>query len=137
MRLQKAYETFGKQADFYWVYIREAHPLGSSRPSPLQIEQPKTFERRQEVAITCSVDLKLTIPMLVDDIGDTVSRAFDAMPDRMYIIGKDGATSGRPDRGLEIGALAPKVSAEFMTQKGSLDFSKITHLSVVIFGSYT
>ena len=50
---------------------------------------------------------------------------------------KEGATSGRPDRGLEIGALAPKVSAEFMTQKGSLDFSKITHLSVVIFGSYT
>ena len=50
---------------------------------------------------------------------------------------KEGATSGRPDRGLEIGAPAPKVSAEFMTQKGSLDFSKITHLSVVIFGSYT
>jgi hypothetical protein len=50
---------------------------------------------------------------------------------------KEGATSGRPDRGLEIGALAPKVSAEFMTQKGSLDFSKIKHLSVVIFGSYT
>jgi Ca2+-binding EF-hand superfamily protein len=41
---------------------------------------------------------------------------------------KEGATSGRPDRGLEIGALAPKVSAEFMTQKGSLDFSKIKHL---------
>ena len=29
---------------------------------------------------------------------------------------KEGATSGRPDRGLEIGALAPKVSAEFMNQ---------------------
>jgi len=46
-------------------------------------------------------------------------------------------SSGRPDRGLQVGAKAPKVSAEFMTQKGSLDFSKIKHLSVVIFGSYT
>ena len=46
-------------------------------------------------------------------------------------------SSGRPDRGLKVGALAPKISAEFMTQKGSLDFSKIKHLSVVIFGSYT
>ena len=99
MRLQKAYETFGKQANFYWVYIREAHPLESSRPSPLQIEQPKTFERRQEVAITCSVNLNLTIPMLVDDIGDTVSRAFDAMPDRMYIIGKDGHIAYKGGRG--------------------------------------
>ncbi len=99
MRLQKAYETFGKQANFYWVYIREAHPLGSSRPSPLQIEQPKTFERRQEVAITCSVNLNLTIPMLVDDIDDTVSRAFDAMPDRMYIIGKDGRIAYKGGRG--------------------------------------
>ena len=46
-------------------------------------------------------------------------------------------SSGRPDRGLKVGAMAPKVSAEFMTQKGSMDFSKINHLSVVIFGSYT
>ena len=99
MRLQKAYETFGKQANFYWVYIREAHRLGSSRPSPLEIEQPKTFESRQEVAITCSVNLKLTIPMLVDDIDDTVSRAFDAMPDRMYIIGKDGHIAYKGGRG--------------------------------------
>ena len=46
-------------------------------------------------------------------------------------------SSGRPDRGLKVGVMAPKVSAEFMTQKGALDFSKIKHLSVVIFGSYT
>ena len=50
---------------------------------------------------------------------------------------KEGGSSGRPDRGLKVGAMAPKVTAEFMTQKGSLDFSKIKHLSVVIFGSYT
>ena len=50
---------------------------------------------------------------------------------------KQSRSSGRQDRGLKVGELAPKVSAEFMTQKGSLDFSKIKHLSVVIFGSYT
>ena len=50
---------------------------------------------------------------------------------------KQSRSSGRPDRGLKVGAMAPKVSAEFMTQKGSMDFSKIKHLSVVIFGSYT
>jgi len=50
---------------------------------------------------------------------------------------RQSRSSGRPDRGLEVGTMAPKVTAEFMTQKGSLDFSKIKHLSVVIFGSYT
>ena len=50
---------------------------------------------------------------------------------------RQSRSSGRPDRGLKVGAMAPKVSAEFMTQKGSLDFSKIKHISVVIFGSYT
>ena len=51
------------------------------------------------MAITCSVNLNLTIPMLVDDIDDTVSRAFDAMPDRMYIIGKDGRIAYKGGRG--------------------------------------
>ena len=50
---------------------------------------------------------------------------------------RQSRSSGRPDRGLKVGVMAPKVSAEFMTQKGSLNFSKIKHLSVVIFGSYT
>jgi len=43
--------------------------------------------------------------MLVDDIDDTVSRAFDAMPDRMYIIGKDGRIAykgGRGPRGFNV-----------------------------------
>ncbi len=81
------------------MYIKEAHPLGSSRPSPLQIEQPKTFEARQEIALTCSVGLKLTMPLLVDDINDTVARTFEAFPDRMYIIGKDGRIAYKGGRG--------------------------------------
>jgi len=97
--LQKVYETYGKKADFYWVYIREAHPLGSSRPSPLKIEQPKTFSEREEVAQSCQAGLNLSVPLLVDDIKDTVSRAFDAMPDRMYIIGKDGRIAYKGGRG--------------------------------------
>jgi len=99
VRLQKAYETYGKKADFYWVYIREAHPLGSSRPSPLQIAQPKTYGERQQIALTCSAGLNLTIPLLVDDINDTVASAFSAFPDRLYIIGKDGKIAYQGGRG--------------------------------------
>tara|TARA_B100001971_G_scaffold22733_1_gene17731 strand:- start:115 stop:315 length:201 start_codon:yes stop_codon:yes gene_type:complete len=45
------------------------------------------------------VGLKLTMPLLVDDINDTVARAFEAFPDRMYIIGKDGRIAYKGGRG--------------------------------------
>jgi len=43
----------------------------------------------------------------------------------------------RGNNGPEVGKEAPNVSAQFMTQKGELEFNKITRLSVIIFGSYT
>ena len=73
--------------------------MGSSRPSPLKIAQPSTYGERQQVALTCSAGLSLTIPLLVDDINDTVSQSFDAMPDRMYIINEDGRIAYKGGRG--------------------------------------
>ena len=45
----------------------------------------------------------------------------------------------RPARGggAQVGALAPKVSAQFMAGDRVLDFSKIKRYTVVVFGSYT
>ena len=45
--------------------------------------------------------------------------------------------SRRPDRGPKVGVAVPAVKAEFMTQQGALDFSKIKRHTVVVFGSYT
>ena len=39
--------------------------------------------------------------------------------------------------GPNVGDPAPKVSAQFMSKKDSLEFNNITRLSVIIFGSYT
>ena len=71
----------------------------------MQIEQPKTFLARKEVAAACSAGLKLSIPMLVDDIDNTVMNAFSAFPDRLYIIGPDGRIAfqgGRGPRGFSV-----------------------------------
>ena len=45
--------------------------------------------------------------MLVDDLNDTVSRAFDAMPDRLYIIrdGKIAYKGGHGPRGFNVAEL--------------------------------
>jgi len=80
--------------------VREAHATDSARPAKhVEIEQPKTFERRLEVARKCSAAVSLEIPQLVDDMQDTVGKAYNALPDRLFILGADGKIAYRGDRG--------------------------------------
>lgn len=100
MRLQEIYERHREKADFYFIYVREAHPSDGLRPAQhVTIAQPKTMERRSEVATLCCSDLHLTIPVLVDDMDDTVARAYNAMPDRLFILAADGTVAYRGARG--------------------------------------
>ena len=100
MRLQKVYETYGDQVDFWWIYIREAHPTNSRRPAEhVEIAQPTTLEGRSEVAQGCTAALNLKIPQLVDDMEDTVSTAYAAWPDRLYILSPDGKVAYQGERG--------------------------------------
>ena len=64
----------------------------------MEIEQPKTYEQRQEVAQGCSAALELKIPILVDDMEDSVSTAYSGWPDRLFIIDAGGkiAYAGGP-----------------------------------------
>ena len=97
------------------MYIREAHPQDGRRPNDdVKIEQPKTLARRNEVAGACVKDLKLGMPVLVDDMDDTVARAFNAMPDRLFIVKADGTIGYRGDRGprgFDVDAMATSLAA--------------------------
>ena len=74
--------------------------MDSPRPARhIKIEQPKTFAERTEVAHSCSSALSLTLPMLVDDMENTVAKAYNAFPDRLFILGADGRIAYRGDRG--------------------------------------
>ena len=100
MRLQNVYESYRDRVDFWWVYIREAHPTGSRRPAKhVEIAQPTTLDRRTEVAEGCTAALNLKIPQLIDDMDDTVSRAYAAWPDRLYILSPDGKVAYQGGRG--------------------------------------
>ncbi len=55
----------------------------------MKTEDPKTYDDRSKVAKGCASELKLTMPVLVDDMKDTVSKAYNADPDRLFIIGAD------------------------------------------------
>lgn len=45
---------------------------------------------RVEVGQECMVKLALEIPAVVDEMDDAVAKAYAAMPERLYLIGRDG-----------------------------------------------
>jgi hypothetical protein len=51
---------------------------------------PKSFEDRAEVGATCVKDLKIDLPMVVDEIDNRTERAYTAWPDRLYVIDGEG-----------------------------------------------
>ncbi len=54
------------------------------------VYDPTTTEERQAVAGRCEATLQYGIRTYVDGIDDAVSRAYAAMPTRLYLIGLDG-----------------------------------------------
>jgi len=74
-----------------FVYIREAHPSDSNWADDEKlIEEPLTLTQRGTVASQCSRELSLTMPMVVDDMHDTVNQLYGAWPERIYVIDTDG-----------------------------------------------
>lgn len=86
---------YGNRVEFLAIYLREAHPTDGWRSEAndrigLTIPQPTDMEKRRSVAQQCSSALKIQMPVLVDELDDRVGRAYNAMPDRLFAIDKQG-----------------------------------------------
>jgi hypothetical protein len=98
------HQTHKGRAAFLGIYIREAHASDGWWPiidakAGVDIKQPRTDEERCSVATVCSKALKMTMPLLVDKIDDAVGHAYSGMPDRLYVIGKDGRVAYKGGHG--------------------------------------
>lgn len=96
--LEKMSKEFDDSVHFLMVYIREAHAndewvMKGNTEKGIDFAQPTTFAERQEVAGQCTGALDITIPMVVDDLVDTVGKAYGAWPDRLYVIAPDGTVA--------------------------------------------
>ena len=85
------------------VYLREAHPtdgwVGGNDKVGISIAQPTSFADRCKVADRCCSSLKVTIPMVVDELDDRVGIAYSGMPDRLYLIDSNGRVAYKGGRG--------------------------------------
>lgn len=94
-------EEYGDRVQFFIVYTREAHASDGQRPREgnVEVEEPTSLDERAEVAQTCSVDLGLRLPMLIDNMENEVEQAYDSWPDRLYLIDAEGRIAFKGDHG--------------------------------------
>lgn len=86
------------------MYVREAHPIDGWRMESndrvgVAVSQPKSGFQRTEVATKCHDLLEMNMPVLVDGIDDRVGRAYSGMPDRLYVIDRQGKVAFKSGRG--------------------------------------
>jgi hypothetical protein len=97
-------KRYGDRAEFLAVYVREAHPTDGWRvpgndKAGISIAQPRNQGEREGVAATCCLELKMSMPLLVDGLDDKVGHAYSGMPDRLYLIDRDGRVAYKGGRG--------------------------------------
>jgi alkylhydroperoxidase family enzyme len=97
-------KRYSDEIEFVSVYVREAHPTDGWRMSfndrsGVSLPQPRNKSERTKVASECSTALKMTMPLLVDDVDDKVGNLYSGMPSRLYLIDTDGKVAYKSGRG--------------------------------------
>lgn len=93
--MQSLYNSYKDKAQFFLIYVREAHPAdGWQVPQNIQdgwvILEPTTWEERRKAAQDMLERMELTIPTLIDNMDNKVDEVYKSWPDRVYVIGLDG-----------------------------------------------
>ena len=103
---------------FLFVYIREAGAGRSAGEEPAldgeAPRDPETHLERVRIANSFANEVQLSLPCVVDGMGDAAMQAYAAHPARLYLVGRDGriAFAGRPASvALDPGTLDAALSA--------------------------
>ena len=93
--MEQLYSRYNDRVEFFVVYVQEAHPTdGWQTDSNLQdgvlFRQHQSYDEREEVAQTCSLDMHITIPIVIEEMDNAIDEAYGAAPERLYLIGADG-----------------------------------------------
>jgi len=98
------YDTYRDRADFYVVYIQEAHPsdiwqMRSNIRDGVVLRDPRSNSERAQVAESCVRKLGIRFPALIDGVDNTVERAYTGWPDRLFLIDREGRVAYKSEPG--------------------------------------
>ena len=101
--MEQIYNEYKDVADFRMIYIREAHAADGPRPmgvgKTLGIKEHTNYSERCQTAEMLINDRSLTMPMLIDDMKNTANLAYQAHPDRVFLVRTDGRLAVAAERG--------------------------------------
>ena len=73
--------------------------MTSNDAAGVELAQPRTQAERVVAAQQCCGTLEMAMPMVVDAMDDRVGHAYSGMPDRLYVIDRDGRVAYKGGRG--------------------------------------
>jgi hypothetical protein len=102
--LHELYDLHKGEVACFIVYIKEAHPedgwvVTHNRDEDIAVMDPRSAGDRSRVAEACVMRSAIRIPMLIDDLDNTVASAYGGWPDRLYLIGRDGRVAFQGEAG--------------------------------------
>jgi hypothetical protein len=85
--------------------VREAHPIDNKNDRHAQqgpkVARAKTIDDRVIAATECVADLKLSMPVLIDDMEATTETAYQGWPARLVIVDVEGRIAWRTRAGRD------------------------------------
>jgi Iodothyronine deiodinase len=102
--MEAIYHHYREHVEFFVIYVQEAHPTDgwqtdSNVAEGVLFRQHQSYEERESVAATCSLDQHLSLPVLIEEMDNAIDEAYGAAPERLYLIGADGRVAYRGGAG--------------------------------------
>jgi alkylhydroperoxidase family enzyme len=101
--------------------------MRSNDDADIVVKQPLSEEERTGVARRCCSALKISMPVVVDEMDDRVGHAYSGMPDRLYLIDRKGRIAykgGRGPFGFKAGELEQSLLMLLLDKEGAAKTSE-------------
>ena len=93
-RMTQIYRQYKDSVEFFLVYVQEAHPTDgwqsdSNVAEGVLFRQHRSCDERESVAQSCSIDLRIGLPIIIAEMDNAIDEAYGAAPERLYLVDVD------------------------------------------------
>lgn len=93
--MTQIYQAHRESVEFFVVYVQEAHPtdgwqVDSNVQEGVLFSQHRSYDERESVAQSCSIDLHIGLPIIIEEMDNAIDEAYGAAPERLYLVDVDG-----------------------------------------------
>jgi len=108
IKLSTIAEKYSDKIKFYYIYIKEAHPVDGWRMKQndkqnILIKQHTNIKERCTAADIMINNKKINIPVLTDSMKDSTLKAFGSWPNRIVLINNEKIIKFYASRGPKVG----------------------------------